>query len=101
MQAIGNRAEPQPPRTKPHLIDRYLLGEWLKILGLLLAATMGLLVMQALYDNFRDLIQLEGTKIDAAQTNIDTFQKETEERIKLLEKARADSAGRVKLASTP
>jgi len=41
-----------------NLIDRYLLGEWLKILGLLLAATMGLLVMQALYDNFRDLIQL-------------------------------------------
>jgi len=38
----------------------------------------------------RDLIQLEGTKIDAAQTNIDTFQKETEERIKLLEKARAE-----------
>lgn len=37
----------------------------------------------------RDLIQLEGTKIDAAQTNIDTFQKETEERIKLLEQARA------------
>jgi len=38
----------------------------------------------------RDLIQLEGTKIDAAQTNIDLFQKETEERIKLLEKARAE-----------
>jgi lipopolysaccharide export system permease protein len=41
-----------------NLIDRYLLGEWLKMFGLLLAATMGLLVMQALYDNFRDLIQL-------------------------------------------
>jgi lipopolysaccharide export system permease protein len=40
------------------LIDRYLLREWLKILGLLLCATMGLLLMQALYDNFRDLIEV-------------------------------------------
>ncbi len=38
----------------------------------------------------RDLIQLEGTKIDAAQTNIDLFQKETEARIKYLEQARAE-----------
>jgi hypothetical protein len=37
----------------------------------------------------RDLIQLEGTKIDAAQTNIDLFQKETEGRIKFLEQARS------------
>lgn len=36
----------------------------------------------------RDLIRMEGTKIDAAQTNIDLFQKETEDRIKFLEKAR-------------
>jgi LPS export ABC transporter permease LptG len=41
-----------------NLLDRYLLGEWLKMLGLLLAATLGLLLMAALYDNFRDLIQL-------------------------------------------
>ncbi len=40
------------------LLDRYLLAEWLKMLGLLLAATMGLLLMAALYDNFRDLIQV-------------------------------------------
>ncbi len=40
------------------LIDRYLLREWVKILGLLLCATMGLLLMQALYDNFRDLIEV-------------------------------------------
>lgn len=38
----------------------------------------------------RDLIQMEGTKIDAAQTNIDLFQKETEARIKYLEQARAE-----------
>ena len=40
------------------LLDRYLLREWLKILGLLLCATMGLLLMQALYDNFRNLIEV-------------------------------------------
>jgi hypothetical protein len=37
----------------------------------------------------RDLIQLEGTRIDAAQTNIDLFQTETEARIKFLEQARS------------
>lgn len=41
-----------------NLLDRYLLAEWLKMLGLLLAATMGLLLMTALYDNLRDFIQL-------------------------------------------
>lgn len=37
----------------------------------------------------RDLIQTEGAKIDAAQTNIDVFQKETEERITFLKQARS------------
>lgn len=41
-----------------NLFDRYLLGEWLKMLALLLAATMGVLFMSALYDTFRDMIQL-------------------------------------------
>lgn len=41
-----------------NLFDRYLLGEWLKMLGLLIAATTGLLLMTALYDNLRDLIQI-------------------------------------------
>lgn len=41
-----------------NLFDRYLLSEWLKMLGLLLAATMGLLLMTALYDSLRDLIQI-------------------------------------------
>jgi lipopolysaccharide export system permease protein len=35
--------------------DRHLLREWLQILGLVLAATCGLLVIQVLYDDFRDL----------------------------------------------
>jgi len=39
-----------------NLIDRYLLREWLKILGLVLGATVGLLLMQAMYDDFRDLL---------------------------------------------
>jgi lipopolysaccharide export system permease protein len=41
-----------------NLLDRYLLREWLKMLALLLAATMGVLTMTALYDNFRDLVQI-------------------------------------------
>jgi lipopolysaccharide export system permease protein len=41
-----------------NLFDRYLLGEWLKMLGLLLGATLGLLLMISFYDNLRDLIQL-------------------------------------------
>lgn len=35
--------------------DRHILREWLQILGLVLAATCGLLVVQVLYDDFRDL----------------------------------------------
>ena len=37
-------------------LDRHILGEWLKILGLVLAATIGLLLMQEMYDDFRDLL---------------------------------------------
>ena len=35
--------------------DRHLVREWLQILGLVLAATCGLLLVQVLYDDFRDL----------------------------------------------
>jgi lipopolysaccharide export system permease protein len=35
--------------------DRYLLREWLYMLGLVLAATCGLLILQVLYDDFREL----------------------------------------------
>jgi lipopolysaccharide export system permease protein len=38
--------------------DRHLLREWLQILGLVLAATCGLLLLQVLYDDFRDLREL-------------------------------------------
>ncbi|MSU47508.1 MAG: YjgP/YjgQ family permease [Opitutus sp.] len=38
--------------------DRHLLREWLQILGLVLAATIGLLLVQVLYDDFRQLREL-------------------------------------------
>lgn len=38
------------------VLDRYILREWLAIFGLLLAATTGLLLVMALYDNFRDIL---------------------------------------------
>lgn len=38
--------------------DRHLLREWLQILGLVLAATAGLLLVQVLYDDFRQLSEL-------------------------------------------
>ncbi len=38
--------------------DRHLLREWLQILGLVLAATCGLLLVQVLYDDFRELRDL-------------------------------------------
>ncbi|MDO8541992.1 MAG: LptF/LptG family permease [Opitutaceae bacterium] len=38
--------------------DRHLLREWLQILGLVLAATCGLMLLQVLYDDFRGLREL-------------------------------------------
>lgn len=56
-------------------------------MGLILVSAVGCHSIHS--DAIRDLIQVEGTKIDAAQTNIDLFQKETEARIKFLEQARS------------
>lgn len=44
--------------------DRHLLREWLEILGLVLCATVGLLLVQVLYDDFRDLRDLGARGID-------------------------------------
>jgi lipopolysaccharide export system permease protein len=41
-----------------NLYDRHLLREWLGILGLVLGATVGLLFVQVLYDDFRMLTDL-------------------------------------------
>ena len=48
------------------LIDRHILREWLGILGLVLAATLGLLVMQGLYDDLEDLLRLGAGAGDVA-----------------------------------
>lgn len=42
------------------------MREWLKILGLVLGATLGLLLMQAMYDDFRDLLEDGATAADLA-----------------------------------
>lgn len=48
------------------LVDRYLLREWLAILGLVVAACLGLLLMQAMYDDLRDLLDVGAQLIDIA-----------------------------------
>jgi lipopolysaccharide export system permease protein len=48
------------------LIDRYILREWLQMFGLVLAACLGLLVMQAMYDDLRDLLEVGATAVDIA-----------------------------------
>jgi LPS export ABC transporter permease LptG len=41
-----------------NLIDRYVLREWLYILALALGATLGILLMQAMLEDFRDLLDV-------------------------------------------
>jgi lipopolysaccharide export system permease protein len=48
-----------------NLIDRHILREWLAIFGLVLAVTVGLLLIQTMYDDFDDL-----TKYGAAVTDM-------------------------------
>lgn len=45
-------------RGELNTYDRHLLREWLKILGLVIGAMMGLLFMQVLYDDFRNLKEI-------------------------------------------
>lgn len=44
--------------------DRHLLREWLSILGLVLGATIGLMLVQVLYDDFRSLRELGARGLD-------------------------------------
>ena len=46
------------------LIDRYILREWLGTLILVLGATMGLLLMQSMYDDLGDLIEFGAGVVD-------------------------------------
>jgi lipopolysaccharide export system permease protein len=41
------------------IVDRYILREWLKVFGLCLAVTMGLLVLNDMYSNFSDLMDYQ------------------------------------------
>ena len=45
-------------------IDRHILCEWLKTLALVLAATMGVLLLQEMYDNFSDLLDHGASAVD-------------------------------------
>lgn len=40
-------------------VDRYILREWLKIFGLCIAVTLGLLVLNDMYSNFSDLMDYQ------------------------------------------
>ncbi|HYP15776.1 MAG TPA: LptF/LptG family permease, partial [Opitutus sp.] len=44
--------------------DRHLLREWLAILSLVVCATIGLLLVQVLYDDFRDMRELGAKGLD-------------------------------------
>lgn len=46
------------------LLDRHIIREWFGILGLALAATLGLLVMLSVYDDLDDLLRLGATAAD-------------------------------------
>jgi len=48
------------------ILERHILGEWLKVLGLVLATAIGLLLLQELYDDFRDLLNNGAGAADVA-----------------------------------
>jgi hypothetical protein len=69
--------------------ESFMIRRTLPVLSMIMLLLAGAGCHSIHSNSVRDLIQLEGTKIDAAQTNIDLFQKETEARVKLLEQARS------------
>jgi lipopolysaccharide export system permease protein len=50
--------------TGLNLIDRYVLREWLKTLVLVLGITLGLLLMQAMYDDFSGLLEKGASMVE-------------------------------------
>lgn len=46
------------------LIDRYILREWLSALALVLGATVGMLLMQSMYDDLADLLDVGAGVVD-------------------------------------
>ena len=47
-----------------NLIDRHVLRQWLGAFGLVLMATLGLLLIQTMYDDFEDLLKYEAGVVD-------------------------------------
>ena len=47
-----------------NLIDRHVLREWLTTLALALCAILGLLILQAMLEDFRDLLDLDATPFE-------------------------------------
>lgn len=58
---------PRASSIKPlrlNLLDRYVLREWLKIFALALGATLGVILMQTLYQDLRDLMDRKASFAD-------------------------------------
>ena len=49
-----------------NILDRHILREWLGTLALVLVATLGVLLLQEMYDNFADLLDHGASAIDIA-----------------------------------
>jgi lipopolysaccharide export system permease protein len=49
-----------------NILDRYILREWLETLALVLAATLGVLLLHEMYDNFGDLLDQGASATDIA-----------------------------------
>ncbi len=60
--AFGSAERLIAPRLNTY--DRHLLREWLEILALVVCATIGLLLVQVLYDDFRDMRDLGARGLD-------------------------------------
>ncbi len=63
-QRLPAAAQTQSPSL--NILERHILREWLKTLALVLVATIGLLLLQEMYDNFRDLLDDGATGRDIA-----------------------------------
>ena len=49
-----------------NILERYILREWLEALALVLAVTLGVLLLQEMYDNFSDLLDQGASAADIA-----------------------------------
>ena len=61
------KARGPAPIARLNTFDRHLMREWLEILGLVLLLTCGLLLVQVMYDDFRDLRESGARGLDLAR----------------------------------